>query len=319
MKKKILTLIAVIIMISMSVQSASAFGGYTHWMIGYLKSVEDISKTEKQRNAYMSGCLLADIGEGIYSNKKLDALLGFDSDEYTFVEKIYQLGTKDSNSYAKMFSYGWRDHYIQDHKGDVFNMLPPYNKNVEYERQVAKGWADEYLRDKLKLDNPIQNNDLSKIYIDYSMIITAYDNLSNGGIKLNSLNIQSAIKSLFQQYDLLIGFNVLGWNSAQEAAIENEIVRVSKFCYGMIAKPTEKLNSTRSSVMEVSSEHTEVFATESDLKELDNYSTIIETPISDTEAYLQYVVTNPEKYYGKLMNMQQKRMSVMYGGDLIES
>lgn len=297
-RKIVSLLLCCIMVISMGTVSASAFGGYTHWTMAALIAALDTNRSDQAKLAYMSGCLLADIGKSTW-----DGDTSIDSDSYTFTKKMYDLSKsiEDLSASAKIMAYGWRDHYIQDKKGDTDNTTSPYaemsNQRLRYKFNCA--WIDEYFRDEIQLvDSPIQDGELDGIYVSYKLINRTYQALANFSPTVE--DIQNEILDMFALYDLAILGNAQGWEEDEAESIINEMDRVIALCPGIVdvAPVQYDTRSVANSVSETLS--IENYVTESDIEELTAYMVLEETPISDSEAYISISVTNKKAYADKL-------------------
>lgn len=163
MKKSIAIILLLVMFTSVFCLDVSAFGGYAHWKMGAQimeRSTFD-DKTDDVKLAYISGCVLADIGEAGWDSEKLISDGSkVDSDRYLVTNKIYEV-SRSLNARSRAMAYGWRDHYIQDMRGSVKNIDSPHTKY-----RLICGWIDEYLRDKEKaMYYPIRSGDTGSIYI----------------------------------------------------------------------------------------------------------------------------------------------------------
>lgn len=289
---------------------ASAFGGYAHWFMGCLIAATSGESLTNQK-IYASGCLLADIGATTWDKNKTPDKDKYASDKYIVVKKMYDLAQNSNYTEAeRIFSYGWRDHYIQDQKGKVAKTNPPA---LAFSYRLQCGWIDEYLRDEIDdvfVDYPIQNNETNDIYISYRLIRDTYNALF--GFSPGNEEILDEIKDMFAAYDLQIFFNVFGWSETDEENIAAELTRTIGFCLGInpgapvdysnrsstysseVTYDTEKLNTNKN------------LLTDENLKILTDYIEIEETPISDYESYISISVDEPEKYANALNSICTK-------------
>lgn len=236
--------------------SVSAFGGYAHYTMGALKAALS-GRSEQIQLAYISGCLLADIGkttwdsdlrewyenngtytypENYYTYNEQEEEYNekyFASDEFLFMDAMYNVSNylDDLSTSAKIMAYGWRDHYIQDKYGSVFSI--PSHPSTSY--SINCGWIDEYLRDELILcDYPIQNDEIAEIYVSYKLINRTYRAITNGAMNPTVEEIQAEILDMFAAYDAQILANLSGWNATQKTEIMNELDRVVAYCPGIV-------------------------------------------------------------------------------------
>lgn len=284
--------------ISMGTVSASAFGGYAHWTMAALIAALDTDRSDQAKLAYMSGCLLADIGK-----EEWDGDTSIDSDSYTFTKKMYDLSKsiEDLSASAKIMAYGWRDHYIQDKKGDTDNTISPYSgisdRRVRYRLNCA--WIDEYFRDEIQLvDSPIQDGEINEIYVSYKLINRTYQALTD--LNPTVEEIQDEILDMFALYDFAILVNLQGWDEEEAESIIDEMDRVIGLCPGIVdvAPVQYQTRSIGNAAPETLS--IENYVTESDIEELTSYMSLDETPISDSEAYISISVSNKTAYADKL-------------------
>lgn len=295
--RKIVSLVLCCIMvISMGTVSASAFGGYTHWTMAALIAALDTNRSDQAKLAYMSGCLLADIGKSTW-----DSDISIDSDSYTFTKKMYDLSKsiEDLSASAKIMAYGWRDHYIQDTYGSVDNTDTPYSKSLPGYYRFTCGWIDEYFRDEIQLvDSPIQNGEIEEIYVSYKLINRTYQALGNFSPTVE--DIQNEILDMFALYDLQILGNSLGWSEEAAQSIIDEMDRTIGLCPGIVDvdPAVYQSRSSQNSIAETLS--VKNYITEYDIEELTSYMTLEETPVSDSEAYISISVSNKTAYADKL-------------------
>ena len=295
-RKIVSLLLCCIMVISMGTVSASAFGGYTHWTMAALIAALDTNRSDQAKLAYMSGCLLADIGKSTW-----DGDTSIESDKYTFTKKMYDLSKsiEDLSASAKIMAYGWRDHYIQDELGSVDNTDTPYSKSNKLYYRLTCGWIDEYFRDEIKLvDSPIQDGEISEIYVSYKLINRTYRALSD--LNPTVEEIQDEILDMFALYDLAILGNLQGWNEEEAKSIIDEMDRVIGLCPGIVdvapvQYQTRSIGNVAPEILSI-----ENYVTESDIEELTSYMSLDETPISDSEAYISISVSNKTAYADKL-------------------
>lgn len=286
-KKALLSIIIALIIVTQTTFYSSAFGGYAHYTMAFIKGVES-GKSESYQRAYRSGCLIADIGKASWDNK-----YDYESDEYTFTNKLYDYAKASDSALSKYFAYGWRDHYIQDNKGSVANTKPP--KGITSYR-LRCGWIDEFLRDEWKLDNPIQHNELNKLYIDYSLIKKTYKFVAN--YTPTNDQIDKQIKNMFALYDAQIALNIFGWSDAQRKAIDEELARTKDLCIGLKAGNVPNYNSKTTNATKQVNLFYDAYCGR--IEELTNYITIEKEQINESSAYLTVKINDFQAYQNKL-------------------
>ncbi len=316
MKKLISLFLILTLCFSMFAVNASAFGGYAHWYMG-TTIVSDSAfddKTDDVKLAYISGSVLADIGEaGLNDNALTNGYTDIHNDDYdgdtTTTEsdnflatsKVYEL-SRSLNARSRAMAYGWRDHYIQDNLGDVYNNTgTPYAK-ILY--PITCGWIDEYLRDEVaSINYPIQSGDTSAIYIGYTLIENLFQEIY--AVTLSPEMIVNEIVQLFALYDANIAANMLGWTQNQRLKINNELTRVMDLCYGIKAStPVYLRNSSTSTTTNtlyynrdtLAKEQFNALITEKELETLSKFVQIEENKLSNDEAIIYISTTDKEGY-----------------------
>ena len=301
MKKLLSTVIVIVFVLSSTCQSF-AWGGYGHW---YMAQDTGSSLSSTKLKYYASGCLLADIGK-----YQMDTL-NTDSDSNTFSKKMVSLANNVDTTAAKYFASGWRAHYIQDTQGDVMNDIS--GGSTVY--RIKCGWIDEYLRDSLGIDCPI--NGTATLYVNYTLIKNAYSALDN--LSLTTSEIDTSITGMYSLYDAQILANTSSWTSAQKKSIKAELAETADACSTLYSANTNSFRGICSSnqdnaqnTINIQPEQKAERITEAkkDIKEkLDEIQEngcweITKTP-GDTEGeyYLSFKIAEPKIYLEKLNEM----------------
>jgi|GEM_PF-2414305 len=225
MKSKFMPIFIALCLIITTV-SANAFGGYAHWEIAR-RVAENKNMLDTVANYYKSGCLFADIGKVSWDNKYTV------SDSKIFAETMLAEARRTKVSAWVNFASGWYDHYIQDTKGSVANISGGPSLY-----RVKCGWIDEYLRDDLKIESPMDGTDVA--YVNYYLIRETYRQLDN--FSPTDSQIDDEIEKMYAAYDLAILLNVSGWSDAEKKSIEKALNRTASLCNGILPMNPGKSN-----------------------------------------------------------------------------
>lgn len=226
MKKILPGVIAALLLVMVLPVNAFAFGGYAHWDIaGRAVVANNIPTTNNYSNAYMSGVLLADIGKYSWDN---DYTV---SDSNTFANKMISIVAP--NMQGTYFARGWLSHVYQDNYGNVAAIL---DDGDNY--RVNCGQIDEYLRDDLKINCPI--NGTANLYVVYEMIRNTYAALD--GFSPTNAEIDKQIKNMYFLYHVQILLNFSGMSEKQIKRLNDQFDDLAENCYS-----TNASSSTSSS------------------------------------------------------------------------
>lgn len=215
MKRVISVILFLCLMFTFNI-SASAFGGYAHWEIANrVVDKKGISSTNDYDIAYKSGTLIADIGRYSWDSDYTA------SDSRAFVAKMMSL--TGTNTLYKYFARGWQSHVYQDIEGSVAEIFGGDSDNYS----LKCGRIDEYLRDKQKINCPINGTDVT--YVCYDLIRSTYKALDN--FSPTNAQINTQISNMYSQYHTLIALNVLGMDQTQINAMNSQFNNLASYCY----------------------------------------------------------------------------------------
>lgn len=166
--------------------------GNSHYHISelVLKEIESENKyylTKEQKQAFLSGSVLADIGRFCFDKK-----INVDSDSKEFILKLVNFA---ENSGELWFSYGAFIHYIQDvHTKNILEKLKNFEvpeKLENYKSYLKYGQVDRYFFDKYK----------SSIYFDNFTKYFKLDTLmekkiedASGLLKLGGMSVAAILR-----------------------------------------------------------------------------------------------------------------------------
>ena len=236
MKRIISIIIVALLICSACCVNGFAFGGYAHWEIARrAANYHNIPTGRNQDDAFMAGCLLADIGKSTWDNSYTT------SDSIEFATKMMSISkATEQDSY---FARGWQAHVYQDLNGSVNGIL---NDGDSY--RVNCGQIDEYLRDELDIDCPINNS--NGVYVCYDQIKNTYKALDNFTPTTNE--IMQEIEDMYFLYNSQIALNFSSMSATQISNMNNQFNNLAQNCYS-----TSLLNSTTNNLSLTSNNNAE--------------------------------------------------------------
>lgn len=285
MKKILSSVLVALLIVSVLPVNAFAFGGYAHWDIAD-RAVEanNISTNNNYAAAYMSGCLLADIGKYSWDDDYTE------SDSGTFANKMMSI--EAPNMQGTYFARGWLSHVYQDSNGNVGAIL---NDGDSY--RVNCGQIDEYLRDDLEIDCPI--NGTANLYVVYEMIRNTYAALD--GFSPTNSQIDKQIENMYFLYHAQIALNFSGMSEAQISRMNEQFDDLAENCYSTKASKniSANQNADLSSMDLIQRERNNPGKREmlESIEESAQQYAHLETVSEENGvAELRFVITDPEAY-----------------------
>lgn len=285
MKKLLSGVLSALLIVTVLPMNVFAFGGYAHWDIAERAvGVNNISSNNNYAAAYMSGCLLADIGKSSWDSKYTD------SDTSTFANKMMKI--EAPNTQGTYFARGWLSHVYQDSNGDVSAILDDgdsYRANC--------GQIDEYLRDNLEIDCPI--NGTANLYVVYEMIRGTYAALDN--FSPTNAQIDEEIEDMYFLYHSQIALNFSGMSEAQINRMNNQFNDLAENCYSTTTSRNISVSQdTVLSSMDLIQRERNNLTKRETLKSIEEsakqYAHLETVSEENGVAELRFVITDPETY-----------------------
>lgn len=214
LKKSLVLAIAAVIILASNPVESQAFGGYAHWEIA--RRTVDIKYLDAYELPYMSGTLLADIGRATWDSSYTS------SDDVSFANKMMEIAYNNSTTSTTFFARGWRGHVYQDSNGDVSAII---NDGDLY--RVNCGQIDEYLRDTLEIDCPINGG--ASFWVSYDLIRDTYAALDN--FSPTNAEIDEEIENMFLLYQSQILLNASGMSDAQIERMNSQFDSLAQNSY----------------------------------------------------------------------------------------
>ena len=285
MKKIFSGVLVALLIVAVLPVNAFAFGGYAHWDIAdRAVDANNISTSNNYATAYMSGCLLADIGKYSWDSNYTD------SDTSTFANKMMEI--EAPNTQGTYFARGWLSHVYQDTNGNVSTIL---NDGDSY--RVNCGQIDEYLRDDLEIDCPI--NGTANLYVVYEMIRNTYAALDN--FSPTNAQIDAQIENMYFLYHAQIALNFSGMSETQIDRMNDQFDDLAENCYSteVSRSISANQNAVLSSMDLIQRERNNpdkreaLKSIEESAKQYAHLETVSE---ENGVAELRFVITDPEAY-----------------------
>lgn len=244
----------------------------------------NISTSNNYSTAYMSGVLLADIGKSSWDDDYTT------SDSSTFANKMMEIDAP--NTQGTYFARGWKSHVYQDTNGDVSAIL---DDGDSY--RVNCGQIDEYLRDDLKIDCPI--NGTANLYVVYEMIRDTYNELD--GFSPTNAEIDAEIEDMYFLYQAQIGLNFSGMSSTQITRMNNQFDDLAENCYSTrSSKSVDTSQNTVLSSMDLIQRERNNPTKRAALAEIEDsakqYAHLEKVSEENGVTELRFVITNPTAY-----------------------
>lgn len=285
MKKILSGVLVALLIVAVLPVNAFAFGGYAHWDIAdRAVDANNISTSNNYATAYMSGCLLADIGKYSWDSDYTT------SDSSAFANKMMEI--EAPNTQGTYFARGWLSHVYQDSNGNVGTIL---NDGDSY--RVNCGQIDEYLRDDLEIDCPI--NGTANLYVVYEMIRDTYAALDD--FSPTNAQIDTQIENMYFLYHAQIALNFSGMSEAQIDRMNDQFDDLAENCYSteVSRSISANQNAVLSSMDLIQRERNNpdkreaLKSIEESAKQYAHLETVSE---ENGVAELRFVITDPEAY-----------------------
>jgi len=219
MAKKFCKKLMIVIIISVVLLLNNNLEVFAFLPLTHKKITEEVAKRENlppvETEIYASGSILSDIGRlsfdhstAAVNDEKID------SDGQKFTEALETIALGSFSSEVQLFAQGWREHYIQDQKGDARSV---FGSEVSYYNAIVR--IDKCL---------FTGNVDYSFYINAELIKQTY---AHFGLKLSESQVYAEIlkMAILEKFALHCDLSS-GITETDRAAVNSEIARVANLC-----------------------------------------------------------------------------------------